>query len=134
MEQLPVVRNFVILTALKIQHLMGELTEAKQLNAKLEEEHLQMKETELSQEIVINQLKEDYKELEVLQAHNKRAGVFGRLQSLNQNQRSSKDNLLKNSASTFHKGGNRFNAGNRLDDTPVHHNAASVWLKSYNKD
>ena len=51
---MPVVRNFVILTALKIQQLMGELTEAQQLNAKLEEEHLQMKETELSQEIMIN--------------------------------------------------------------------------------
>ena len=54
MEQLPVVRNFVILTALKIQQIMGELTETQQLNAKLEEEHLQMKETELSQEIMIN--------------------------------------------------------------------------------
>lgn len=45
---MPSIRNFIILTALKIQQLMGEIREAKELHQKMAQEHLRMKEIELS--------------------------------------------------------------------------------------
>ena len=42
--EVPGVRNFVILTALKLQQLMDDLRETRELNARLTHEHQEMKE------------------------------------------------------------------------------------------
>jgi len=44
-------RNFIILTALKIQSLMGDLEEAQELNQSLKFKHRHWKEKELETEI-----------------------------------------------------------------------------------
>jgi len=56
----PTLRNFIILTALKIQQLKGELKETKELNQTLSKQHQEWRENELEHEIKLNILKETY--------------------------------------------------------------------------
>ena len=56
-SQAPSLCNFVILTALKIQQLMGDLKEAQDLSQTLQVRHRQWKEKELEAEIQVATLK-----------------------------------------------------------------------------
>lgn len=56
----PELRNFMILSALKIQQLMNDLKEAQELTNSLKSKHQQWQESELQNEIKMNHMKEMY--------------------------------------------------------------------------
>ena len=95
---MPSLRNFIILTALKIQQLIGDLKESKELNESLQKKHRKWKEHELEVEIEIATLKENHeRELQALKM--KGPYIYREKVESSDNTRSSQKNLLNKQAS-----------------------------------
>ena len=60
--EVPGVRNFVILTALKVQQLIGDLKESQAVNEALTQKHQASKENELKFEIELATLKDAHEQ------------------------------------------------------------------------